>query len=58
MFLTLSKCEKTNDVLLTFKAENVKFLKDKLYDIYIIRDCDAGIISMALSEDKPKKKAL
>jgi hypothetical protein len=58
IFITLSKTEKTNEVLKNFKIEEVNFLKGKMFDIYLIRDCDAVVIAMALSEEKPKKKHL
>jgi hypothetical protein len=62
MFIALSKSEKAKSLLESFKVEQLKYLQEGFYDIYILHDCDASAIYMALSlqdnSGKSRKKLL
>lgn len=49
ILVTLSKQEKASDLIDAFQHSKIKFLSDSAYDIYLIRDCDASVLYMALN---------
>ena len=54
IFVILSKNDKAKTLIEKFSHTHVKYIKDMLYEIIFLHDCDFGVLSMlsALFESK------